>query len=450
MAELIISVSGLRGIIGENLTPELAGQFAAAYAAGQGEGPIVLARDGRGTGPMLTDAVRATLLAVGRCVLDAEVAATPTLGVLVRHHHAAGGIQVSASHNPPQYNGIKLFTASGQVLPAQEGEKVVERFHQGRCEWVTYQHIGQAKRLNDTLSRHEQLVLDCVDPEVIVPQRFHVLLDSNHGAGSLLGQRLLQRLGCQLTLLGEQPDGKFSHPPEPIAENLAEVSQQVVAAAADIGFCQDPDADRLALIDETGRFIGEEYTVPICLKQVLQQRKGAVVTNCSTSRMSEDLANNYQVPFYRAPVGEANVVHAMKEREAVFGGEGNGGPIDPRVGYVRDSFVGMAWVLYAMARQAKPLSRLADELPRYSICKTKQQVDRPLIPAALEAIEKHFSDAQSSHMDGLRLDWDGKWLLVRASNTEPIVRIVAETGTETESEALCNEAARVIAHVSSR
>lgn len=450
MSELIISVSGLRGIIGENLTPELAGQFAAAYAAGQSQGPIVLARDGRATGPMLADAIRATLLAVGRCVLDAEVAATPTVGVLVRQHAAAGGIQVSASHNPPQYNGIKLFTHDGQVLSAQEGEQVVERFHQGHSDWVTYQRIGHAKPLHDTLSGHAKRVLDCVDPEMIAKQRFQVLLDSNHGAGSPLGRHLLQRLGCQLTLLGEQPDGQFAHPPEPIAANLADVSRQVVAAGADIGFCQDPDADRLALIDETGRYIGEEYTLPICLDQVLQQRPGPVVTNCSTSRMSEDLANKYRVPFYRAAVGEANVVHTMKEREAVFGGEGNGGPIDPRVGYVRDSFVGMAWVLSAMARRGKPLSQLADELPRYSIHKTKQQVDRSLIPAALAAIEKHFSDAQSSHMDGLRLDWSGKWLLVRASNTEPIVRVVAETATETESQALCNEAARVMAQVSGR
>lgn len=445
MAELIISVSGLRGVIGENLTPELAARFACAYAAGQAEGPLVLARDGRSTGRMLTDAIRGALLAIGRSVLDADVAATPTAGVLIRHHNAAGGIQVSASHNPPEYNGIKLFTNSGQVLSAEEGEKVVQRFHQTPSDWVTYQHIGQAQWLDDTLTRHVELVLDTVDAAAIRQRKFRVLLDSNHGAGSLMGRRLLNDLGCEVTLLGGEPDGLFSHPPEPTAENLASVSEKVVSAGAAVGFCQDPDADRLALIDEKGRYIGEEYTVAICLDQVLRQRSGAVVTNCSTSRMSEDLADKYGVPFFRSPVGEANVVQTMKDQQAVFGGEGNGGPIDPQVGFIRDSFVGMAWVLHAMATRNMAVSELADELPRYDICKTKQQVARDTIPAALEALESHFADAHSDRMDGLRLDWPGKWLLIRASNTEPIVRIVAETATAAESQRLCDEAASVIA-----
>lgn len=445
MAELIISVSGLRGIIGENLTPEVAARFACAYAVGQGSGPLVLARDGRSTGAMLTDAIRGALLASGRSVIDADVAATPTVGVLVRHHEAAGGIQVSASHNPPEYNGIKLFTRTGQVLSAAAGEQVIDRYRDGVNRWVTYEQIGQARRLDDTLSRHVELVLATIDCDSIRKRRFQVLLDSNHGAGSLMGRRLLSELGCKIELLGGEPNGQFAHPPEPTAKNLAGVSHQVTQAGAVVGFCQDPDADRLALIDEKGRYIGEEYTLAICLDQVLRQRQGAVVTNCSTSRMAEDLANQYGVPFFRSPVGEANVVQTMKDQDAVFGGEGNGGPIDPHVGYIRDSFVGMAWVLNAMATRDLPLSRLADELPRYEICKTKQTVDRQAINSALEAIENHFSDAQCDRMDGLRLDWPGRWLLIRASNTEPIVRIVAETGTMDESQRLCDEAAAVIA-----
>ncbi len=285
-----------------------------------------------------------------------------------------------------------------------------------------------------------------VDESAIRQRAFRVLLDSNHGAGSRLGRYLLGELGCEVTVLGGEPDGYFAHPPEPTAENLAGVSR-VVAAQADVGFCQDPDADRLALIDEKGQYIGEEYTVAICLAQVLQERSGAVVTNCSTSRMSEDLAQKHGMGFFRSPVGEANVVRTMQQHHAVFGGEGNGGPIDPQVGYIRDSFVGMAWVLHAMAARQLPLSQLAAELPRYEICKTKQEVQREAIPAALTALEQHFADAQSDRMDGLRLDWPGKWLLIRASNTEPIVRIVAETGTAAQSQSLCEEAAKVIASV---
>ncbi len=445
MSELIISVSGLRGVVGETLTPELAAQFACAYAAGQPEGPLVLSRDGRGTGRMLVDSIRGALLAVGRPVLDADLAATPTVGVLVRDRAAAGAIQVTASHNPPQYNGIKLFSQSGQVLSAQEGEQVVARFQAERIAWVDYQRVGQARSIEDTTHRHLELLLSTIDPAPIRQRRFGVLLDSNHGAGSTLGQRLLKALGCRVTILGGQPDGLFAHPPEPTAENLAGVCREVVAARADIGFCQDPDADRLAVIDEQGKYLGEEYTLALCLAQVLRMRSGPVVTNCSTSRIAEDLAARHGVPFFRSAVGEANVVRVMQEQAAVFGGEGNGGPIDPQVGFIRDSFVGMAWILYAMACRGLPVSRLASELPRYEICKTKQSVPPKAISKSFAALEKHFADAQKSRLDGLRLDWPGKWLLVRASNTEPIVRIVAETPTAAESRQLCAEAAKVIA-----
>jgi len=404
----------------------------------------VIGRDGRASGPMLAEAVRGGLCALGRDVIDADIAATPTVGVLVRQYGGSGGIQISASHNPPEYNGLKLFSAEGRVLQAETGQAVLTRYRSGQSVQAADDRVGSVTVCDDPLGQHCRLVLATVDVQRIRSHCFKVLLDANHGAGSLLGRLLLEELGCQLTLVGGEPDGLFAHPAEPTAENLRSVLQQVTGAGAEIGFCQDPDADRLAVIDRTGRYLGEEYTLAMCLDHVLRRQQGPVVTNCASSRMSQDLAEKYGVPFFRSPVGEANVVQAMLAHGAVFGGEGNGGPIDPRVGYVRDSFVGMAQLLDAMAARELPISQLADELPRYEIHKTKVSLPREKIPPALAALEKHFAEATADHTDGLRLDWPGKWLLMRASNTEPIVRVIAEAGTLKESKRLCEEAGQAV------
>ncbi len=247
-----------------------------------------------------------------------------------------------------------------------------------------------------------------------------------------------------MTLLGGSPDGQFAHPPEPTAENLSGVLSAVVDARADVGFCQDPDADRLAVIDAAGRYLGEEYTLAMCVDHHLRQRRGPIAANCASSRMSEDLARRYGVPLVRTAVGEANVVDGMIAQRAVFGGEGNGGPIDPRVVMIRDSFVGMAQLLDAMAERRTTIACLADELPRYEIFKTKIPVSADRVPAALDALEQRFADARPDRLDGLRLDWPDRWLLVRASNTEPIVRAIAEAPSATAAEALCAEAREVL------
>jgi phosphomannomutase len=443
--ELIISVSGLRGIVGVTLTPDVAMRYASAFAAQLPPGSIVITRDGRGTGRMLADAIRAALCAVGRDVIDADVAATPTTGVLVRQHGAAGGVQVSASHNPAPYNGLKLFSAEGRVISESAGQPVLDHFWRGLPPaWVDHEALGHAELCEDAISHHCQLVLRTVDVERIRHRRFHVLLDSNHGAGSRLGQRLLSDLGCQTTLLGSTADGRFEHPPEPTAENVATIGQRVRDANADVGFCQDPDADRLAVLDASGRYLGEEYTLALSAKHVLGHRTGPVVTNCSTSRMVQTLAQEFGVPFFRSKVGEAHVTEMMIQQKAVFGGEGNGGPIDPRVGYVRDSFVGMALILDAMAQREKSAAELAAELPAYAIHKTKVTIERDRIAPALDQLQRHFPNASVDRLDGLRLDWPSQWLLVRASNTEPIVRLIAEADTPDLAKSLCQQAAAAL------
>ncbi len=442
--ELIISVSGLRGIVGDTLTPLVAIQYVTAFSALAPSGAFVVTQDGRPSGRMLAEAIQAGLHAVGRTTIDAGVAATPTTGVLIRRFKAAGGIQISASHNPAEYNGLKLFSAEGRVLPQGPGQNVLSRYHAGTVAWVGQDRLGAAERCADSLAAHLEAVLATVDVARIRQRQFKVLLDSNQGSGSLLGRRLLEELNCRITVLGGEATGRFVHTPEPTAENLATVLPAVREAGADVGFCQDPDADRLAVIDENGHYLGEEYTLAMCVDHVLRCRKGPIVTNCASSRTSEDLAAKYGVPFFRSAVGEANVVDAMLAHDAIFGGEGNGGPIDPRVGLVRDSFVGMAQLLDAMAARESRISQLANELPRYQIMKTKIALAPDKVAVALDALARHFAAPRSDRLDGLRLDWPGRWLLVRASNTEHIVRAIAEAKTAEEARQLCDEAARVV------
>ncbi|MCC6493304.1 MAG: phosphoglucosamine mutase [Pirellulales bacterium] len=447
-SELIISVSGLRGIVGETLTAEVAARYALAFAAEVPAGTIVIGRDGRASGAMFAQTIAGALAAVGRRVIDLGVAATPTVGVLIRDQRAAGGVQISASHNPPQYNGIKLFNAAGRVIPAAEGLRVLERFGGGTG---ADQHSAGAPgseqaSLHEATAAHLGLIEKICDVERIGSRRLRVLLDSNHGAGSVLGRALLERLGCEATIIGGEPDGKFAHVPEPTEANVGPVLAEVAKTEAAVGFCQDPDADRLAIIDERGRYIGEEKTLALCVDHVLRSpRRGPVAINCSTSRMSEDLAMRYGVPFFRSKVGEANVVDVMLREGAVIGGEGNGGVIDPRVVLVRDSFVAMALVLDAMAKRGLPVSQLADELPQYAIHKSAIALPAKRVAAALDKLQRHFADAAADRLDGLRLDWPGgAWLLVRPSNTEPIVRAIAEAPTHEVARQLCEQAARVI------
>jgi len=447
MQEPIISVSGLRGVVGTSLTPEVVIRYVGAHAQSLPEGPVVVTRDGRQTGPMVADAVRAALAAAGRLCLDAGIAATPTTGVLIRHLGACGGIQISASHNPPEYNGLKLLDSTGRVIPAEAGQQVLYCYRSAAMRWKPYNEIGGTRPIDDSTTAHLALVASICNVERIRSRRFRVLLDANHGSGSLLGIALLEELGCETIAVGDTPDGQFAHPAEPTAENLKTVLDLVPASSADVGFCQDPDADRLAVIDESGRYLGEEYTLAICVDHVLRQTPGPVVTNCSTSRMTQDLAKKHGVPFFQSKVGEANVVDAMLAHKAIIGGEGNGGAIDPRVGLVRDSFVGMAIILDAMAAREEPVSALADELPRYAIHKAKIDLSPGKVAEALDVLEQHFADAAANRLDGLRFDWPDRWLLVRASNTEPIVRVIAEAPTVEQSQQLCNAAAEAIGQV---
>jgi phosphomannomutase len=442
MDEPIISVSGLRGIVGQSLDPMVAIRYTAAFVGMINKaGPIVVTRDGRTSGEMLAHAVCSGISAMGRDVLYGNIAATPTTGILVREFKAAGGFQISASHNPAPYNGIKLFNSDGRVVSADDGEKVIAAYRKGTPNWVAHDQVGAFHSIQDTTPAHVEAVLATINASAIRSKRFKVVLDSHHGAGSLVGKQLLESLDCRFECLGDEPDGLFEHPPEPTAANLQETIKRAVKFGADVVFCQDPDADRLAIIDERGNYIGEEYTLAITLNHALAIEKGPVVINCSSSRMSADICAAHGCELHMSAVGEANVTNEMIRLGAVYGGEGNGGPIDPRVGYVRDSFVAMAQVLDAMAETGKSVSQLAAAIPRYEIFKTVIEIPRDKVRALLEALEQRFPEAKANHLDGLRLDWPDRWVLVRPSNTEPIVRAIAEARTLDAAKELCAVAA---------
>jgi len=441
----ILSISGLRGIVGDGLDPVYVAQFAMALGTMANGGAIVVARDGRSSGPLLHHAVAAGLMAVGCRVIDAGIAATPTCGVLVRELRAAGGIEITASHNPPEWNGLKPFSPEGLVFDAALGQRLIETINRQSPALVPYNRIGRLETLDDPHAAHQNRILSVVEGAAIRARKPRVVIDCNHGAGSLLGPALLGALGCDVvSVLGGTPDGAFEHPPEPLREHLTGLCDAVKMHAADVGFAQDPDADRLAIVDDTGRYIGEELTLALCADHLLARTPGPIVVNGSTSRVTADIAARYNSPFHRSFVGEAHVVAKMKSVSAVLGGEGNGGVIDPRVGYVRDSFISMAHVLEGLATRNGTLSQWVDSLPRYTIVKDKLVCPAERIDAACAAIRNEFADGKAAEGDGLRVDWPDRWIQVRASNTEPILRVIAEAPDDPTARDLCARGVDVV------
>jgi phosphomannomutase len=442
--ELIVSVSGIRGIVGQGLTSDKALAFALALGTHLQGGRVVLCRDGRPSGRMLGHAVLAGLLETGCEVHDLGVAPTPTCGLAVRRLQAAGGIQITASHNPAEWNGLKLFAGDGAVLNPGQGLKVKQIFDTQAFQRVGWARQGTWRECHDAALWHRDRVLELIDAAGIRTRGFRVFLDANGGAGGPLGQSLLDALHGRPVIVAGAADGVFSHAPEPLAENLQHVCPLVREAQADVGFVLDPDADRLAIIDETGRYVGEELTLALAVQFRLGQQHGPVVINMSTSRVCEDLARQSSVPCERSAVGEANVVEKMRQVGAVIGGEGNGGVIDPRIGFVRDPFIGMALVLNLMAVTGKKLSQLVADLPAYTIVKDKYAVSRELLPGLNAALQKRWPEARTNRLDGLRLDWPDRWVHVRPSNTEPVVRVIAEAPRPEDARTLCAQVGELL------
>ena len=432
--QLIISISGMRGIVGENLTDSVAADYGSAFGtflknihAGKKEKlSVCIGRDSRRSGQMLKSAVTAGLCAVGIDVIDLEMVTTPGVGIMLRQLGCAGAVSITASHNPIQYNGIKLLLGDGFAPPPESVEQIKQCFLDKNFAFVDSPHCGQVSSNKKTDATHIAKVLAIIDKRAIAAKKFKVVLDSVNGAGGPVTKKLLAKLGCEVVAINDEPTGIFAHRPEPTARNLTGLCKVVKEKEAEIGLAQDPDADRLAIVDENGTYIGEEYTLALAAKYIFSKRTGKAATNLSTSRMLDDVAEKAGGQVIRTAVGEANVVAAMLEHNCIIGGEGNGGVIDLRAGPIRDSLVGIALVLQLMAETGKTVSELVSEIGGYYMSKEKFVADKSQGQQILDLAKKTFPDAKLDTTDGCRFDFDDGWLHLRASNTEPVMRLIVE------------------------
>ena len=437
MSELIISVSGVRGIIGDGLDSHAAERLAQAYAAMLGKpGRVVLARDSRPSGAQLGQAAGAALVEMGFEIIDLGIVTTPGAALMTIEEKADGAVVITASHNPSQWNGLKFLGPDGLGLSAEDMAELRRMFHDKSFRPRPTGKEGKIRQNHNTHRIHTSKVLGQIDVEAVKRRKFRVVLDSVNGSGGPGTKLLLEKLGCELIHINGQANGQFAHAPEPIAENLSGLCEAVKEHKALIGFAQDPDADRLAIVDELGRFIGEEYSLALAVMAVLGQKTGPVATNLSTSRMIDDLAERFGVQLFRTPVGETHVARAMRQHNCVIGGEGNGGVIDPEVVMVRDSFSGIALVLGLMARTNRTVSQLVEEIPSYQMLKTKFACQHDRSAKILKTVAETFADQKLDRSDGIRIDWPQGWVHVRRSNTEPIVRIFAEAADKSTAEEL--------------
>lgn len=432
--ELIIGISGMRGLIGENLFPETAVAYGCAFGAflkqrhgGQSTLSVAIGRDSRPSGNMIFSSVAAGLTASGIDIVDLGICSTPGVGLMLRELGCVGGVVITASHNPTQYNGIKFLLEDGIAPPKDKAGQIITMYNERQFMFADALGCGKITGNTQTHRVHVDKVLAIVQPESIANKGFKVVLDSVNGAGGAGGLMLLEALGCEVVPMNIEPSGLFAHTPEPTQENLVSLCEKVKESGAVIGFAQDPDADRLAIVDENGAYIGEEFTLALAAQYVFSQMKGSAAANLSTSRMIDDIAAAAGCSVIRTPVGEANVAQAMVDNHCVIGGEGNGGIIDLRVGPVRDSFVGMALVLQLMAQTGKTISQLAAEVGGYSIYKSKYPADKQQAAAIIEKAKGVFPNATINACDGCRFDLADGWIHIRTSNTEPIMRVIIET-----------------------
>ena len=443
---LMVSPSGVRGIVGQSLTPDVVLRVAGAHASFLDPGPVVVGRDTRPSGAWVSRLTQAALLASGHDVVDVGIAPTPTILFAIRHHGASGGIAVTASHNPAPWNALKLFGPGGTFLAPAQSEEVARRARMGGVAWAAHTHVGSIREDPDAIARHRDAILALAgfDRPRIRARRFRVVVDATNGAGWEATPALLEALGCEVDRLFCEPTGRFPRVAEPLPENLGALGERVRATGAAIGLANDPDADRLAIVDERGEPIGEERTLQIAVDWALSVHPGPVAVNASTSIGVDRIARRYGATVHRTKIGEAHVAQKLIEIGGVIGGEGNGGVIYPALHATRDGLLAAAIVVDWLARDARSLSERLAELPPVIMVKRKLDLRLEDTEALSEALRREFPDGERNVLDGEKYVWEDSWVQVRASGTEPIVRILAEARSREDAEALASRAGQAI------
>lgn len=437
----MVSLSGIRGIFGDTLTPDLVQSYAAYFGIFCGRGKIVIGRDSRTSGIAMRHSIISGLIAVGCDVVDLGIVPTPTVLISVKDLNACGGISITASHNPPEWNAMKFVDRDGMFLAAQRAEAFFKSM-ESPILWNKWDTLGKVVMDPSGVERHIEKILGIpyIDFEKIRTRKFRVVIDSVNGAGGLASPLLLKKLGCEVIEINSEPTGVFSHPAEPLNQNLTQLEAAVKEHHADLGFATDPDADRLSLVSEKGSCIGEELSVALAEMFVLPKRSGDIVVNLSTSMLSDDIAARFGVKVHRTRVGEINVGKLMQELRSPIGGEGNGGIICPDVNYTRDALSGMALILGLMAEQEKTLTQLVDELPKYYFSKAKIELKPSQLDRIMEMVPTLYKDYEINTLDGIKVIGSKFWIHIRKSGTEPIIRVYVESDSASRSEEICSSA----------
>ena len=440
MSRLMVSVSGVRGEVGSTLTPEVIEKYTLAFGTFIKGGTVILGRDSRVSGPFVLNIVKGCLIATGCRVIDIGIVPTPTVQMAIEHHKAAGGIAITASHNPVHWNGLKFMGHNTRFLEPDEAAKVYSMGENHEYILQEWSGLGSEENDDQANKRHNEeiLKLSYIDVDKIQKKKFKVVLDCVNGAGGLIVPQLLEKLGCGVTVINGEPTGIFAHTPEPLPENLTQLKVAVIKEKADIGFAVDPDVDRCAIVDNTGTPIGEEYTLALAVKLVLSQKMGRVAVNMSTSRASEDIADYYNCMFVRSKVGEINVAIKMLEVDAIIGGEGNGGVILPELHLGRDAPLAVAMTLQYLAEFNGTMRDLFLSLPQYKMVKEKVSIEGMDPDKLLAAFAEKYKGEQINLLDGVKIDFGNMWVHLRKSNTEPIVRVMTEAPDEKQARALAD------------